>query len=438
MRVPSGEWLIFPIFKRSVARRSFYLDYLFQKRIIAGEWGRRHQAMHDTSPTISVLVPIYNVERYLRQCLESLRAQTQEGIEVILLDDGSTDGCAEICDEYVAKDGRFRVIHKENSGLGASYNVGLSEARGEYIGIVESDDWAEPHMYETLHGLAVRHGVEVVKSNFYQYTGRTGDVPVNIMPLGDTDHVIDPHECSEIFYAQPSIWSALYKRSFLEENHIRFLETPGASFQDNGFNFKVWAKASRVWLASCCLYHYRRDNENASVKTPGKVFCIADEWHEIERYMSEYPDEEVKARPVMHQAKMMAYMWNRDRLSGGEQRAFEELLSKEFRDVIRRGELNPKCFPRADWLRIQGVLYRDAPLKRIGLYMLRWVNQIGRLFVKRKTKNDVEESIYLCGLFRKRRAAVDSRRPTINGGLHPVSAGKRDNANFGAMPGKVR
>ena len=104
---------------------------------------------------VSVLVPVYNVKKYLRQCLDSLAAQTLDGIEFICIDDGSTDGCSEILDAYAEKDERFRVIHKENSGYGASMNVGLRAARGEYIGIVESDDFADAEMFAALYDVAI-------------------------------------------------------------------------------------------------------------------------------------------------------------------------------------------------------------------------------------------------------------------------------------------
>ena len=105
---------------------------------------------------VSVLVPVYNVKLYLRQCLDSLVAQTMDDIEFICIDDGSTDGCSQILDAYAAKDARFHIIHKENSGYGASMNVGLRAARGEYIGIVEADDFADADRFASLYETAER------------------------------------------------------------------------------------------------------------------------------------------------------------------------------------------------------------------------------------------------------------------------------------------
>ena len=100
------------------------------------------------SPLISVVVPIYKVEKYLPQCIESIINQTYQNLEIILVDDGSPDNCPQICDDYAAKDKRIRVIHQPNGGLGKAYNNGIATAKGDYIGLVESDDFIEPDMYE--------------------------------------------------------------------------------------------------------------------------------------------------------------------------------------------------------------------------------------------------------------------------------------------------
>ena len=281
-------------------------------------------------PKVTVLVPVYNVERYLRQCLESLRAQTLHEMEVILLDDGSTDGCAAICDEFVERDARFRAIHKPNSGYGATMNVGLREARGEYIGIVESDDWVEPEMFEEMYSLAKQHQVPVVKSNLFQYHANGESRLLELIPPQDADQRLCPAQRSSIFYQMPSIWAALYQREFLLKNGIMFLETPGASYQDTSFNFKVWARAQSIFLTSRAFYHYRVDNVDSSVKSSEKIFCVVDEWHEIERYMKQYPEDERASFPLRLHLKWGTYMWNWNRLNAAGRAAFEPIIRKEF------------------------------------------------------------------------------------------------------------
>ena len=104
-------------------------------------------------PLISVIVPIYNVEKYLPQCIESILRQTYTNLEIILVDDGSPDSCPQICDDYAAKDSRIKVIHQANSGVSAARNSGLKIAKGKYIGFIDGDDYIEPDMYEYLYNL---------------------------------------------------------------------------------------------------------------------------------------------------------------------------------------------------------------------------------------------------------------------------------------------
>lgn len=128
----------------------------------------------DSKVCVSVLVPIYNVEKYLSQCLDSLCAQTLKNIEFICINDGSTDNSGNILEKYAKNDSRFKIITKPNSGYGDSMNVGLEAATGEYIGIVESDDFAEPNMFEKLYKAAKNNNLDIVKSNCFFIAQKKG------------------------------------------------------------------------------------------------------------------------------------------------------------------------------------------------------------------------------------------------------------------------
>ena len=112
-------------------------------------------------PVISIIVPVYNVEQYLRRCVDSILAQTFTDFECILIDDGSPDNCPAICDEYAERDNRIIVIHQKNAGVSAARNAGLDLARGEWIGFVDSDDWCDPGMYEFLYKNAITNQVDI-------------------------------------------------------------------------------------------------------------------------------------------------------------------------------------------------------------------------------------------------------------------------------------
>ena len=220
--------------------------------------------MSETAPLLSIIVPVYNVERYLRQCLNSVLSQTLTDIEIICVDDGSTDSSPEIISEYMKADSRVRVVTKANSGYGDSMNRGLDAARGEYVGIVESDDWVDPEMFDDLTRLARRERAEVVKSNFYHYV-TNGDISIkfNLIDPAHAFQLTYPLADHYVFFQMAAIWAAVYRRDFLVRNEIRFLPTAGASYQDTSFNFKVWACARRVYFTSEAYLHYRIDNQSS-------------------------------------------------------------------------------------------------------------------------------------------------------------------------------
>lgn len=291
---------------------------------------------HSTTPEISVLVPIYNVERYLEQCLDSLVAQTFTDFEAILINDGSTDSSRAIIQRYLDADARFRVIDKPNSGYGASMNRGLDEALGTYVAILESDDFFAPGALELLHDTAVREESDVVKANFWLYWSvpqeRREEFKIVLPHMAGKTTRPASDDDKTIFYQKPSIWSALYLRSFLDGGGIRFLETPGASYQDASFNFKVWALAERATYVDEPILSYRQDNEASSINSPGKVYCVCDEYAEMARFLDTRPELDERLRGVLTRMKFDSYMWNAGRLAPALRdeflvRAREELLA---------------------------------------------------------------------------------------------------------------
>ena len=318
------------------------------------------------TPKLSVLVPCYNVERYLDECLSSIVNQTFTDMEIICINDGSTDSTLDIIKKYAAQDDRIKIIDKENEGYGKSMNRGLDMARGKYIGIVESDDWIDPNMYEVLITAAEKNDVDVVKANFFEYTTFNGikNKKRDILPEWDCGAPFCPQEKTSIFFVQPSIWSAVYKRDFLEKNEIRFLESPGASYQDTGFNFKVWLMADRVMLLDAAYLHYRCDNENASVKSKGKVFCITDEWNSVEQYVREHNIMNADVNRLIAHVKLGGYLWNAERLDGDEQRRFLAQLSKEYKKYIADKVIEKLYFDDKTWNKLLCRIYPDSKIAR--------------------------------------------------------------------------
>lgn len=298
------------------------------------------------APKVSVLVPICNVERYLEECLDSLAAQSFTDFEVLCINDGSTDGSLAIIHRYMEADARFRVIDKPNSGYGASMNMGLANAIGEYIAILESDDFFEPNALELLVDAAERNQSDVVKADFYLYwsTPQERDELFRIVDEQEVGRTMRPIDDLAIFFRKPSIWSALYRSSFLRDNGIDFLETPGASYQDAGFNFKVWASAARATFIADPILHYRQDNEKSSVNSAAKVYCVCDEYASMTSFVNDRLDGDQRLTGILECMKFDSYMWNYDRLSGDLRGDFIVRASSEFADDLDKGLVDFRLF----------------------------------------------------------------------------------------------
>lgn len=284
---------------------------------------------------LSIIVPVYNVENYLRQCLDSLLKQTLHDFEVICINDGSTDSSLDILKEYELRDKRIRVISKENEGYGKTMNRGFNEAKAQYIGIVESDDFVKPEMYEKLYETIKKQSADVVKCNFFKYTaGSEGNIDYS-REYSEKFYgqVIEPINYPELYSAHSSIWAGLYKKEFLNENQIWFNETPGASFQDVAFQFKVLSTTKRMCIIPDALLYYRTDNLMSSVNSPYKIYCIFDEIHCMERYVeTQEPERQKRLWPILEGKKYYEYRWHCwERLSSIFQFAFFEKMVEEFK-----------------------------------------------------------------------------------------------------------
>ena len=293
---------------------------------------------------ISVLVPIYNTENYLRQALDSLVGQSFNDFEVLCINDGSTDGSRAIIQEYLDKDNRFRVIDKENSGYGASMNRGIREARGEYIAILEPDDFFESNALELLHSMASANDADVAKANYWFYwsQGQKNQL-IEACKAPEFGNPFNPRDYREVFFTIPSIWSAIYRRSMLLEKRVSFLETAGASYQDMGFQFKVWCAASKVVMSDEAILHYRQDNESSSVNDSKKAMCVVKELNSCEQFIQDDPDKESLAK-VLYRLRYDSYMWNFARLGSEGREEFFPRMHKDLQRGMRERAFDKSLF----------------------------------------------------------------------------------------------
>lgn len=308
-----------------------------------------------STPKVSILVPVYNVERFLPQCLDALCGQTLRDIEIVCINDGATDGSPAILHEYAARDARVRVIDKQNTGYGASLNLGISQARGEYIGIIEPDDFPDKRMLKKLFKVAERTHADVVKCNYFNYFEGSDHLVENFAGL-PYRRAFDPVDYPQVVCSIPSIWTGLYRKTFLEREGISLRETPGAAFQDAGFSLKVWFAARTCALVKKPLLHYRMDNPGSSSKTTDKVFTVCEELADAEAFLRQRPERARVLLPWLAVDKWGKYRWNYERISASEHVAFAQRMLDEYRASQDANELDYSLFKPEDAALLRNLL----------------------------------------------------------------------------------
>ena len=305
-------------------------------------------------PAVSIIMPIYNASKFLKESLGGLTQQTLKNIEIICVNDGSTDNSLDLMKRYAQADARIKIIDKANSGYGNTMNEGMKIATGEYIGILEPDDFADVEMYERLYSIAKEKDAEVVKSNYYEYsTAQDKSTFFEVLNGLCYDTVTSAEENERIIFMRPCIWSAIYKRELLEAKHIVFNETPGASYQDTAFAFKVWVSANRVVFVKDAFLNYRIDNENSSVKSSGKVFSICDEFQSMHAFLNESKTKKEKYIKMLQVLKLDSYTWNLNRIAPEFQNAFRDQIALEYIKADYENVLDSSYFDEQRWKLLQ-------------------------------------------------------------------------------------
>lgn len=235
---------------------------------------------------VSIIIPVYNVEEYLRDCLDSVVNQTLRDIEILCVDDGSPDGCGRILDEYAEKDKRIKVIHQENQGVSVARNVGIEKSTGEYVYIMDSDDWLDVNAMEVAYRKAQKENYELLFFNIYRYFEHSGEKK---QALVQKYYKNKPYK----YWSGGAAWWSLIKRSVLNDNKdIRFPASIMAGHGEDGiFTFKLYCKCKNIGILDNYLYYYRirsgssitrRDNVGREFLTVSNYFDIVTDW--IDKY----------------------------------------------------------------------------------------------------------------------------------------------------------
>lgn len=247
--------------------------------------------MSNSQPLISVIVPVYNVEKYICKCIDSLLAQTYPHIEVILVDDGSTDNSGKICDEYAAKDSRIKVVHQPNGGVSAARQTGIDTAIGEYTIHADPDDWVEADMLEKMMAVALRDNADMVICDFWEEKrGKTHYCCQNPGENPTADTVL-----KDLFQQlHCSCWNKLVKRACY--NGIGFYPATLRYAEDLLFNTRVLLRGIKVSYLPQAFYHYcSRSTSIVNTKSDGNILSQVDAVIEIEKALvqSEHKDVEL-------------------------------------------------------------------------------------------------------------------------------------------------
>lgn len=223
-------------------------------------------------PELSIIVPVFNTEKYLRECVDSILAQTFTDFELILVDDGSKDSSLEICKEYEKKDKRVKVIHQENGGPGKARNKGLENATGEWIGFVDSDDWIEKETYETALNIAKQKNADLVQWELaMEYSEKS------VLNKCKPDGFFTAEQSGE--YYTSFVYTKIYKSKIIEKSNIRF-PIYSNFLEDALFNFLYYQECKILFYYGKCLYHYRQQQKSISHKFSKNL--ISDELKVIE------------------------------------------------------------------------------------------------------------------------------------------------------------
>ncbi len=292
-------------------------------------------------PKVTIVIPVLNVQPYIRECLDSVVHQTLADLEIFCVDAGSTDGTLEIEQEYERQDPRVRILEDTARSTGYAKNLGIDLAASGYVAIVEPDDYIAEDMMEKLYDAVVRYDLDMVKGNYRSFLGegKTRLFAEKAVSLCGEDYekVIDPRSDNRYFGWDMYTWTGLYKKSFLETFGIRHNESGGAAFQDVGFWFQTFCYARRIMLLKDYFYHYRRDNPNASVNNPNRTFVMCEEYKFVKDRLSGDTGTWERVLPAYYHALFRSYFVTYERLAKGLRPDFVKRFYAEIREGYEQG-----------------------------------------------------------------------------------------------------
>ncbi len=308
---------------------------------------------------ISVIIPVYNVEDYLRECIDSVLCQTYHNFEIILVNDGSTDSSGEICDEYVEKDERVTVIHQKNGGLSVARNTGLSEANGEYVYFLDSDDYIEKNALETLLVIAQKDNSDIVFFDAVSFAD-TDDFTVSQNYIRKNSYKTDTginvfNLMTENKEFHSAVYLMLFKKSFIDNNELIFV--PGILHEDMVYTYQSLCLASVVSQCSEALYYrrYRKNSIMTSSKTKKHFTSCLEVCRINNRFTSEKFGKSISSEICKYLSRCSFNVFNVfDKLEKADKKICKKELKKFKKEVLQNNlfgntALKMRCHGKIFW-----------------------------------------------------------------------------------------
>lgn len=314
------------------------------------------------TPKVSIVVPSLNSIAYIHECIDSILNQTLKDIEIICVDAGSSDGTLEVLREYERKDSRLKVIVSSKKSYGYQMNLGIKEARGEYLGIVESDDYIKENMYERLYEIAKKYDCEVVKADMMDFIRTENGEQENTNHLLNWSNVLyhKKSNCKQDirFLTESNIMnpSGIYNIKLIKKHNIKHNETPGAAFQDTGFWFQVQTLADSIYFLKEPLYYYRRDNTESSCNNTEKVYCICEEYDFIRNIFINNDVLKHDIIPIISYLRFLGYGWNLNRIDKKFRLEFIYKIKEDFENLEKEGEVDREMFKEWQLKKLLNIL----------------------------------------------------------------------------------
>ena len=312
------------------------------------------------NPILSIIVPIYNVEKYLKKCIESILSQTFKEYELILVNDGSPDSCLSICKEYEKKDDRIIVVDKENGGLSSARNAGINIAKGKYLGFVDSDDWIEKSMYESLITIAEKYDADIVHCEYVESIDENKKILQDkniIEKCFNRDEALD-NLYNELTVSTAIAWNKIYKRKLFDE--IRYPN--GKIHEDEFTTYKLIYKSNKIVYTNKKLYYYR--NTPNSIMNSSFNLKKLDYFEALEErigFFNKVNNNKMKAKTIIHYYFRLIESYYSDKDINDKEKMEAiicEKLKSGYKMLIKNKDVKLKNKIRGTLFKISPVFYK--------------------------------------------------------------------------------